>query len=54
MELGVIKPVQEATEWCAGMVEVDGKIRICVDVTKLNFLKVYVEIELQMLSCMEL
>ena len=39
VELGVIRPVQEATEWCAGMDMVpkaDGKIRICMDFTKLN------------------
>ena len=38
-DLGVIRPVHEATEWCAGMVVVpkaDGKICIGVDFTKLN------------------
>ena len=38
-ELGVITPIQDPTEWCAGMVVVpkpDGKVRICVDLTKLN------------------
>ncbi|UYV67535.1 K02A2.6-like [Cordylochernes scorpioides] len=37
--LGVIESVEEPTEWCAGMVAVskpEGKIRICVDLTKLN------------------
>lgn len=38
-ELGVISPVQEPTDWCSGMVVVpktNGKVRICVDLTKLN------------------
>ncbi len=38
-DLGVISKVQEATDWCAGMVVVpkpNGKVRICVDLTKLN------------------
>ncbi|XP_046408442.1 uncharacterized protein K02A2.6-like [Ischnura elegans] len=38
-EEGVISPVDEPTEWCAPMVVVpksDGKVRICVDYTKLN------------------
>lgn len=38
-DLGVITPVEEATDWCAGMVVVpkaNGKVRICVDLTKLN------------------
>ena len=38
-ELGVIRKVEEPTEWCAGMVVVPkskGKVRICVDLTKLN------------------
>ena len=38
-ELGVIHNVEEPTEWCAGMVVVPkskGKVRICVDLTKLN------------------
>ena len=38
-ELGVISPVTEPTDWCAGMVVVpksNGKVRICVDMTKLN------------------
>ncbi|UYV64751.1 K02A2.6-like [Cordylochernes scorpioides] len=37
--LGVIESVEEPTEWCVGMVAVSkpgGKIRICVDLTKLN------------------
>ncbi|UYV66613.1 hypothetical protein LAZ67_4002327, partial [Cordylochernes scorpioides] len=37
--LGVIESVEEPTEWCAGMVTVPkpgGKLRICVDLTKLN------------------
>ena len=37
--LGVISRVEQATPWCAGMVIVpkpDGRIRICVDLTKLN------------------
>lgn len=38
-KLGVITKVEEPTEWCAGMVVVpkpNGKVRICVDLTKLN------------------
>ena len=37
--IGVIYRVEQATPWCAGMVIVpkpDGRIRICVDLTKLN------------------
>lgn len=37
--LGVISKVDIPTDWCAGMVVVpkpDSKIRICVDLTKLN------------------
>ncbi|UYV79978.1 K02A2.6-like [Cordylochernes scorpioides] len=37
--LGVIELVEEPNEWCAGMVAVPkpgGKVRICVDLTKLN------------------
>ena len=36
---GVITRVDIPTDWCAGMVVVpkaDGRIRICVDLTKLN------------------
>ena len=35
----VISKVDEPTEWCAGIVVVqkaNGKVRICVDLTKLN------------------
>ena len=38
-ELGVITPVTEPTEWCAGMVVVpkpNNQVRICVDLTRLN------------------
>ena len=38
-ELGVIRRVNVPTKWCTGMVIVlktDGRIRICVDLTKLN------------------
>ena len=38
-QLGVISKVDEPTDWCAGIVVVpkqDGKVRICVDLTKLN------------------
>ena len=38
-KMGVITSVEEPTEWCAGMVVVpkaQGKVRICVDLTKLN------------------
>ena len=37
--IGIISRVEQATPWCAGMVIVpkpDGRIRICVDLTKLN------------------
>ena len=37
--LGVIRKVDTLTEWCTGMVVVpkgNNKVRICVDVTKLN------------------
>ena len=37
--IGVISKIDEPTEWCAGMVVVpkqSGKVRICVDLTKLN------------------
>ena len=36
---GVIARIEEPTDWCAGMVIVpkaNGKVRICVDLTKLN------------------
>ena len=39
VRMGVITEVTEPTEWCAGMVVVpkpNGKVRICVDLTKLN------------------
>ena len=38
-KLGVIRRVNVPTKWCTGMVVVpkpDGRIRICVDLTKLN------------------
>ena len=38
-ELGVISPISEPTNWCAGMVVVpkaNNQVRICVDMTKLN------------------
>ena len=38
-QLGVIDKIEEPTEWCAGLVVVpkqNGKVRICVDLTKLN------------------
>ena len=38
-ELGVISRIEELTDWCAGMVVVpksNKRVRICVDVTKLN------------------
>lgn len=38
-KMGVIARVEEPTEWCAGMVPIvktSGKIRICVDLTRLN------------------
>ena len=37
--LEVITKIEEPTDWCAGMVVVpkrNGKVRICVDVTKMN------------------
>ena len=36
---GVFRKVEQPTDWCAGMVTVpkpNGKVRICVDLTKLN------------------
>ena len=37
-KMGVISKVEEPTEWCAGMVvpKSNGKVRICVDLAKLN------------------
>ena len=38
-QLGVIARVEQPTDWCAGLVVVqkpNGKVRICVDLTKLN------------------
>ena len=38
-KMGVITRIEEATDWCAGMVVVpkpSGKVRICVDLTNLN------------------
>ena len=38
-KIGVITEVTEPTDWCAGMAVVpkpSGKVRICVDLTKLN------------------
>ena len=38
-KMGVIRKVQEATEWCSGIVVVpkpNGQVRICVDLTRLN------------------
>lgn len=38
-KMGVIMPIEEATDWCAGMVVAPkprGKIRICSDMTHLN------------------
>lgn len=38
-QLDVIEPVDEATEWCSPIVvvpKVDGRVRICVDLTRLN------------------
>ena len=38
-KLGVITKIEEPTDWCAGMVVVpkqNGKVRICVDLTKLT------------------
>ena len=39
LKQGLIRPVTVPTEWCSGMVPVlkpDGRVRICVDLTKLN------------------
>ena len=38
-EMGVISPIQEPTDWCAGMVQAwkkNGEVHICVDLTQLN------------------
>ena len=38
-KMGVITRIEEATDWCTGMVIVpkpSGKVRICVDLTNLN------------------
>lgn len=38
-QLDVIEPVDEPTEWCSAIVIVpkaDGRVRICVDTTRLN------------------
>lgn len=38
-KMGVIEPIEEPTEWCAGMVvapKPNGKVRICSDMTHLN------------------
>lgn len=38
-KLGVISKVNQPTDWCAGMVVMpkgNGKVRICVDLTRLN------------------
>ena len=38
-KLGVISRISEPTDWCAGIVVVlkpNGRVRICVDLTKLN------------------
>ena len=38
-KMGVIRKVQEPTEWCSGIVVIpkpNGQVRICVDLTKLN------------------
>ena len=34
--LGVISKVEEPTDWCKGMAKADRRVRICVDLTKLN------------------
>lgn len=39
LELGVIEPVEEPTDWCSGLTiapKAGGKIRMCVDLTRLN------------------
>ena len=37
--LGIIKPIDEPTDWCSPIIPVlkpNGKVRICVDLTRLN------------------
>ncbi|BES89626.1 Hypothetical Protein NTJ_02434 [Nesidiocoris tenuis] len=39
LKIGIIEPIDEPTDWCAGMVTVpkpNNQVRICVDLTKLN------------------
>ena len=39
VQLGVISPVKEPTEWCAGMVvaqKANGSVQTCVDLSRLN------------------
>lgn len=39
VKMGIIEPITEPTEWCAPMVPVtkkDGRVRICVDLKRLN------------------
>ena len=36
VKMGVISKVNQPTEWCAGMVKSNGRVRICVDLTRLN------------------
>ena len=43
-KLGVISKVDIPTDWCAGMVVISkpvGRIRICVDLTKLKLMRVF-------------
>ena len=38
-KMGVISPIEEATDWCAGMVpfrKKNGQVCMCVDLTPLN------------------
>ena len=51
--IGVISPIQEPTDWCAGIVPVkktNGQVRISVDLTSLNH---SVKRELHRLSAVE-